>query len=188
MAKNYVNIKSNRNGTFHLGNDRSWQKDGAPENKKKKIPDDPKFWNDKVKELEYLPWCPISNHPPPNVYALQNSINCGKWFRPAAQHGWTMKNRWWGRSDKNNNNNIPSFVQESGRHIYEQRSDSILKLTPDEGMPLVVGQPTPQSKQRVPVSTSFLSRWATYLSSSLRGMGRGDRKRTGLTKTALHNP
>jgi hypothetical protein len=151
MAKNYANIKSNGNGTFHLGNGRSWHGSNNKNSSSKK-PADFSFWNDKVDELEYLPWCPISNHPPPNEYTLQNNINCGKWFRPT----WS-----WFRSSSSN---IPSFVQPGFEDVYIHNFGTILNYT-NEGMPLVAGQPTPEIKQRVPIPSSSLSRLLAYISS-----------------------
>jgi hypothetical protein len=153
MAKNYANIKSNGNGTFHLGNGRSWHASNS------KKPDDFSFWNAKADELEYLPWCPISNHPPPNEYTLQNNINCGKWFRPT----WS-----WYRSSSNN---IPSFVQPGFKDVYIHNFGAILNYT-KKGMPLVTGQPTPQMKKRVPIASTSLSRLLAYISSgALKKLG-----------------
>lgn len=148
MAKNYANIKSNRNGTFHVGNDRSWQAVTRT-----KTSDKSSFWKDKVDELHYLPWCPISNHPPPNEYILQNNINCGKWFRPKLR--W---NRW-------SQNGIPSFVRPEFEHVYIQNVGPILNFTKG-GMPLIEGQPTPRRKQRIPIPTTRLSRLFAYISDA----------------------
>lgn len=161
MAPNYVNLASNPNGTFHLGNDRDWQildadpnivTNSTDQSKQQSVTHSDEFWAKFQGDLHYLEWCPISNHPPPNEYAMQNSINCGKWFHPNRHWAgnnyrktfWFFLWPWQTRKTA-----IPAFVREGSEAIYIQNFAKYLNYTA-EGMPIVPGHQTPEIKRRRP--------------------------------------
>ena len=46
------------------------------------------FWKGFTKdELEWILWCPMVRYPPNDANLLQNTINCGKWFKPNRPDG-----------------------------------------------------------------------------------------------------
>jgi hypothetical protein len=152
MAKNYANIESNPNGTFHLGNSRSWHNPSKTDSSS----DDLSFWYEKTLDnLEYLPWCPISNHPPKNEYILGNSINCGKWFRPRSSTKWSLRHHLY---------HVPAFVRDGFQDVYINNFSKYMNHT-SKGMPLVAGFPSPKMKQRIPKAKSPILRLITYLVS-----------------------
>ncbi|CAJ1970090.1 unnamed protein product [Cylindrotheca closterium] len=145
MAPNYANLASHPNGTFHLGNDRNWQT-----SKQQSITESYDHWTKFRNDLYYLPWCPISNHPPPNDYAMQNSINCGQWFHPNRK--WPSnhpKSSYWPWQRPSDSFPIPAFVREGSEALYIRNYGKYLNYTRD-GMPIVSGHQTPEIKRRRP--------------------------------------
>lgn len=120
LARKYINIPSNINGTFHLGNDRSnW----FPKGKEKQQ----ESFSDIDKQMNMIDECPaksFGNHP----YTLLNTINCGKWFR---------YNRFY------DNHTIPSFVQAGYENMYLRNYPKALRYSLPNGL----GLPSVRSKE-----------------------------------------
>ena len=132
MAEGYKNVESEETswGTYHLGND----------NKRRPLkwnPGDEMMtdWKKFTKEeLAYLAWCPLVGKPPQERITLQNVINCGKWFRPAAANHTSLV--------------LPAFVNEGYEKVYLENSAKYLNCT-SEGLPIVPwrGLSTPETRQ-----------------------------------------
>jgi hypothetical protein len=116
MARNYTNIHSNVNGTFHLGDDHSkWSK---PKKKQKVV------FADIENQINIIQECPaptFGSHP----YTLLNTINCGKSFR---------YDRFY------NNHTIPNFVKPGYEDIYLRNYPNVLRyeLPNGLGMPSLI--------------------------------------------------
>ncbi len=120
MAEGYKNIKSKGTswGTYHLGNNNNWMPSKMFNPDDEMMTDWKKFSSD---ELAYLAWCPGKGYPPQDKIELQNSINCGKWFRPAAN----VTSR-----------ELPAFVNEGYGTVYLENFAKHLQFT-SEGLPIV---------------------------------------------------
>lgn len=113
MARNYTNIPSNVNGTFHLGDDNSkWMPKGVGANQQQQQ-QFPEITSQKEK-IEICPVQPFGNHP----YSILNTINCAKWF----QHDRIYKNH-----------TIPNFVQKGYEDMYLQNYPKVLKYSSPDG-------------------------------------------------------
>eukprot|EP00584_Thalassiosira_punctigera_P010270 CAMPEP_0172546046 /NCGR_PEP_ID=MMETSP1067-20121228/15871_1 /TAXON_ID=265564 ORGANISM="Thalassiosira punctigera, Strain Tpunct2005C2" /NCGR_SAMPLE_ID=MMETSP1067 /ASSEMBLY_ACC=CAM_ASM_000444 /LENGTH=730 /DNA_ID=CAMNT_0013332911 /DNA_START=31 /DNA_END=2223 /DNA_ORIENTATION=+ len=116
MATNYKNIKSTKFGTFHLGDERSWEPDDRHNPK-----GDMSFWKDfDRRELELLMYCPLADFPPQDLHTLQNVINCGKIFRPRPN----------GAGDAV----VPAFVRPGHEDVFLENHAKYLNYSP-EGLP-----------------------------------------------------
>ena len=88
MADSYVNIKSNSNGTFHLGDEKRWMKPDS--STKKDIGEGTSrsaLSHDNVEtavreSFTLFGFCPCNDDPATmrNILAVQNNINCVHWF------------------------------------------------------------------------------------------------------------
>ena len=118
LAQNYTNIKSNRHGTFHLGNERSWTKRQTTKNDTS-TSGIKKSGNDQRLTI----WDPISakqclaRPAVLTMYSIQNTINCGKWFH---HYGRKYEDRF-----------IPNFVTEGYEPLFINRSSHIFYYTED---------------------------------------------------------
>mmetsp|Transcript_12112 Transcript_12112/g.29216 ORF Transcript_12112/g.29216 Transcript_12112/m.29216 type:complete len:580 (+) Transcript_12112:274-2013(+) len=88
MADSYVNIKSNSNGTFHLGDEKRWMEpDANIKNDKGDGTSDSTSSHDNVdaavrESFALFGFCPCNDDPATmrNILAVQNNINCVHWF------------------------------------------------------------------------------------------------------------
>ena len=123
MGTNFESIQAFKGGTFHFGDDMAW----LPENTSKPTVD-MSFWIKFGLLLEYLPWCPITDYAPQEAIALQQVINCGRWFRP-----------------KESNDKVPAFVQPGHEHVYLNFFSKYLSYD-GQGMPVLPGRRNPKDK------------------------------------------
>ncbi|KAG7355509.1 hypothetical protein IV203_000195 [Nitzschia inconspicua] len=123
MSRNYTNISSNVNGTFHFGNDRSnWLPKGANQHQE--------TFPEIEKQMHRIGECPVQrfgDHP----YTYLNTINCGKWFR---------YNRFY------DNHTIPNFVKHGYEKMYLQNYPNVLRYSSPNGFgkPLLLTKSTTQ--------------------------------------------
>jgi hypothetical protein len=111
MARNYTNIPSNMNGTFHLGNDQSkW----LPRVKNKQKVNFADIQN-RINIAEECPIQTFGSHP----YTLLNTINCGTWFHHDRFH---------------KNHTIPNFVQPGFEDLYLRNYPKILRYEFPNGL------------------------------------------------------
>lgn len=114
MARNYTNIPSNVNGTFHLGEDTSrWMPKGGGAQQQQH-----QQFQEITSQRAKIDGCPIQlfgNHP----YSILNTINCANWFQYDRLY---------------NNHTIPNFVQNGYEDMYLQNYPNILQYTIPNGL------------------------------------------------------
>jgi hypothetical protein len=119
MSDKYINFKSNKDGTFHLGNNMSnWQQSSSPEGPAN------------AKEIVLGKFCPVSGviSDELNELSLQNHLNCGRWF---------LGNQSITLPSKNHAPQIyvPGFVRPGYEGLYLQRYSKHLHYS-EAGRPL----------------------------------------------------
>jgi hypothetical protein len=111
MADNYINIPSNIHGTFHLGNDKTWE---TPSNKALNV-------NTMSREQRFVKqhFCPGGSKDLQSDYYTQNKINCGYLFRPVR--------------DAKFNRTVPAFVKPGYESIFLQNYHRIIAYGQETG-------------------------------------------------------
>jgi len=136
MARNYKNVKSNRLGTFHLGDERTWEPEDLHEPK-----GDMSFWKEfDRRELEYVVLCPLANFPPQDVHTLRNVINCGRIFEGRRTIGRDARDVL-----------VPAFVRPGHEDAFLDRRAGYFRYD-SEGLPRGNGPP-PTTRQ------GWIRRW-----------------------------